>query len=95
MADGKRRVVVTGLGLVSCLGSDYPTVLDALEAGRSGVRAMPEWERYGLKSLVAGTIPDLEAKKESAALPKKLVPGMSDAALFCSIAARTRWPTPG
>ena len=88
MADGKRRVVVTGLGLVSCLGSDYPTALEALEAGRSGVRAMPEWERYGLTSLVAGTIPDLDAKKESAALPKKLVPGMSDAALFCSIAAR-------
>ena len=88
MADGKRRVVVTGLGIVSCLGSDYPTVLDALEAGRSGVRAMPEWERYGLKSLVAAPATDLEAKKESVALPKKLVPGMSDAALFCSIAAK-------
>ena len=88
MADGKRRVVVTGLGIVSCLGSDYPTVLDALEAGKSGVRAMPEWERYGLKSLVAAPATDLEAKKESVALPKKLVPGMSDAALFCSIAAK-------
>jgi 3-oxoacyl-[acyl-carrier-protein] synthase-1 len=88
VADGKRRVVVTGLGLVSCLGNDYPTALEALEAGRSGIRAMPEWGRYGLKSLVAGTIPDLDAKKESAALPKKLVPAMSDAALFCSIAAQ-------
>ncbi|MGB6336267.1 MAG: beta-ketoacyl-ACP synthase II [Thermoanaerobaculia bacterium] len=88
MADGKRRVVVTGLGIVSCLGSDYPAVLDNLEAGRSGVRAMPEWERYGLTSLVAGPVSDLEAKKESVALPKKLVPGMSDAALFCSIAAK-------
>jgi 3-oxoacyl-[acyl-carrier-protein] synthase-1 len=86
--EGKRRVVVTGLGIVSCLGSDYPTVLEALEAGHSGVRAMPEWEAHGLKSLVAGPIADLEAKKESVPLPKKLVPAMSDSALYCSIAAK-------
>jgi 3-oxoacyl-[acyl-carrier-protein] synthase-1 len=88
VTDGKRRVVVTGLGIVSCLGTDYPTVLEALEAGRSGVRAMPEWEGRGLKSLVAGPIPDLEAKRESVALPKKLTPAMSDSALYCSIAAK-------
>ncbi|HET8790595.1 MAG TPA: beta-ketoacyl synthase N-terminal-like domain-containing protein, partial [Modicisalibacter sp.] len=33
-----RRVVVTGLGIVSCLGNDQHQVLDALKAGRSGIR---------------------------------------------------------
>lgn len=88
MSDGKRRVVITGLGIVSCLGNDYSTVLDALEAGRSGVRAMPEWDAHGLKSLVAGPVSDLEAKREAVPLPKKLLPAMSDSALFCSIAAK-------
>ena len=84
----QRRVAVTGLGLVSCLGHDYAAVLGALKQGESGLRAMPEWDRYGLKSLVAGAIDDLDAKKEKVRLPKKLVPGMSDAALFCSLAAK-------
>lgn len=88
MTNGKRRVVVTGLGIVSCLGNDYPTVLEALEAGRSGVRAMPEWVGHGLTSLVAGPVADLEAKREAVSLPKKLTPAMSDSALFCSIAAK-------
>ncbi len=82
-----RRVVVTGVGLVSCLGHDLDSALDALAAGRSGVRLMEGWERYGLKSRVAGAIADLDGKLEAARLPKKLVPGMSDAALYCSLAA--------
>jgi len=43
-----RRVVVTGLGLVSCLGHDFGSVVEALKQGRSGVRSMPEWDgRHG------------------------------------------------
>ncbi|MCP3957233.1 MAG: beta-ketoacyl-[acyl-carrier-protein] synthase family protein [bacterium] len=84
----KRRVVVTGLGLVSCLGHDYATVIRALRRGSSGVRAMPEWREHGLKSLVAGRPEGLEEKKQDARLPKKLAPGMSEAALHCSLAAR-------
>jgi 3-oxoacyl-[acyl-carrier-protein] synthase-1 len=84
-----RRVVVTGVGLVSCLGHDYEPVLAALRKGRSGVRSVPEeWLGRGLKSLVAGTIEDLEDKQAAAGLSKKLVPGMSDAARFCCIAAK-------
>lgn len=83
----KRRVVVTGLGVVSPLGNDYPTVVEKLRQGASGVRAMPEWSERGLKSLVAGDLPDLQAKKEAARIPKKLLPGMSDAGLYCSLAA--------
>ncbi|MFQ5526820.1 MAG: beta-ketoacyl-[acyl-carrier-protein] synthase family protein [Thermoanaerobaculia bacterium] len=81
-----RRVVVTGLGVVSPLGTDYPTVVEALRAGTSGLRAMPEWSGRGLKSLVAGAV-DVEAKRKPARLSKKILPGMSDAALYCSLAA--------
>lgn len=84
----RRRVVVTGQGLVSCLGHDLSTVLDSLAAGRSGVRRVPEdWIGRGLKSLVAGLILDLDEKKEAAGLSKKLTPAMSDSALYCCLAA--------
>jgi 3-oxoacyl-[acyl-carrier-protein] synthase-1 len=80
--------VVTGVGLVSCLGHDYETVLDAIQRGQSGVRQVPEeWLGKGLKSLVAGTIENLDDKQAQAGLSKKLIPGMSDAARFCCIAA--------
>lgn len=84
----RRRVAVTGVGLVSCLGHDYETVLDALAEGHSGVVAMPEWNEYGLKSRVAGQVADLTEKKAEAKLPKKMTPGMSDSALFCALAGR-------
>jgi len=84
----KRRVVVTGVGIVSCLGHDYAPVIEALKKGQSGVRATPEWEGHGLKSLVAGTIEDLDEKKARIKISKKLTPGMSDSALYCSLAAK-------
>jgi 3-oxoacyl-[acyl-carrier-protein] synthase-1 len=83
-----QRVVVTGVGLVSCLGHDYETVLGALQRGQSGLGNVPdEWLGRGLKSLVAGTIKDLDEKQAQAGISKKLIPGMSDAARFCCIAA--------
>jgi 3-oxoacyl-[acyl-carrier-protein] synthase II len=41
-----RRVVVTGIGGISGLGSDWPTIEGGLRAGRNCVRVMPEWDRY-------------------------------------------------
>ena len=83
-----RRVAITGLGIVSCLGNDYQTVVGALRRGQSGVRAMPDWRTHGLKSLVAGAVEGVEDKVEGARISKKLAPGMSEAALFCALAAR-------
>jgi 3-oxoacyl-[acyl-carrier-protein] synthase-1 len=83
-----RRVAVTGVGLVSCLGHDYEQAARALREGRSGVRAVPEWERHGLKSRVAGTLENVEEKAQAARLPKTLALGMSEAARLCVIAAR-------
>nr|WP_298380430.1 beta-ketoacyl-ACP synthase I [uncultured Halomonas sp.] len=57
-----RRVVVTGLGIVSCLGNDQHQVLDALKAGRSGIRFKEEYAERGFRSHVAGTVDiDLDA----------------------------------
>ncbi len=84
----KRRVAVTGLGLVSCLGNDHRTAIDALAQGTSGVREIPEWREHGLKSRVAGRLDGIEEKTRAARLPKKLAPGMSGAALYCCLAAR-------
>ncbi len=84
----KRRVAVTGVGLISPLGNDYATVVGSLREGRSGVRAMPAWRDHGLRSLVAGAIVDVDTKKQAARLPKKILPGMSDGALYCALATR-------
>jgi len=84
---GPRRVAITGVGLISCLGHEYPRVVEALQAGTSGVRAMPEWETLGLKSRVAGEVADVEHKLERTPLPKRLLPTMSEASKYCCIAA--------
>ena len=82
-----RRVAITGVGLVSCLGHDYSQVVRALQNGVSGIRAMPEWESLGLKSRVAGAILDVEAKFERSSIPKKLRPVISEASKYCCLAA--------
>jgi len=81
-------VVVTGLGIVSCLGDTYPAVVDSLRRGSSGVRAAQGWQELGLKSLVAGALGDVESRKTNAGIPKKILPALSDAALYCALAAR-------
>lgn len=58
-----RRIVVTGCGVVSSIGNSCREVLQSLQQNRSGIVAMPQWEQYGFKSLVAGTIklPDVDS----------------------------------
>ena len=48
-----KRVVVTGIGIVSCLGNDKESVLDSLKAGRSGIRHNPIYEEIGMRSHVS------------------------------------------
>lgn len=84
----RRRVAVTGIGVVSCLGHDLETVAEALRAGRSGVRAMPAWDGPGLNSRIAGALDGAEEKLRRAGLPKQLALSMSDSARWCVLAAR-------
>lgn len=51
-----RRVVVTGLGVVSPIGNNPAEVTEALKAGRSGVEFVPAMEEHGFRSRVAGTL---------------------------------------
>ena len=51
-----RRVVVTGLGIVSPIGNNAEEVTAALKAGRSGIEASPEMAEHGFRSQVAGTL---------------------------------------
>ncbi len=49
-----RRVVVTGMGIASCLGNDLDTVAANLRAMKSGIRKVDEYEAIGMRSHVAG-----------------------------------------
>ena len=51
-----RRVVVTGLGIVSSIGNNAQEVTDSLRAGRSGIEASPEMAEHGFRSQIAGTL---------------------------------------
>lgn len=55
-----RRVVVTGLGIVSSLGNNKAEVKDSLYEGRSGITFQQEYADRGLRSHVAGSIKNLD-----------------------------------
>jgi len=50
-----RRAVVTGLGIVSCLGNEKQQVTEALKTGRSGISGKPEYAEAGMRSQIAGS----------------------------------------
>lgn len=79
-----RRVVVTGLGVVSPLGNDTASVASALREGRSGIRAVPEYAELGLRSQVAGVC-DIDLDD---AIDRKLKRFMGDAAAYAYVAMR-------
>ena len=51
-----RRVVVTGIGIVSSIGNNKEEVLDSLKAGRSGIVFCEEYEELGFRSHVRGSV---------------------------------------
>ena len=79
-----KRVVVTGMGIVSCLGNDQESVSRSLRDGRSGIRRVAEPAELGMRSHVAG-VPwiDLEAEVD-----RKLKRFMGDAAAYSYLAMR-------
>jgi 3-oxoacyl-[acyl-carrier-protein] synthase II len=62
-APSPRRAVLTGLGLISVLGSDADSVWNALLAGKSGVRRLAQFDAVDLPCRVGAEIPDFDAKK--------------------------------
>ena len=53
---GRRRVVVTGMGIVSSLGNSQAEVLDSLKEGRSGIKFVEEYKERGFRSHIHGAI---------------------------------------
>lgn len=51
-----KRVVVTGMGIVSCLGNNKQAVLESLRTGKSGIQFKDEYKALGMRSHVAGSI---------------------------------------
>ena len=82
--NGQRRVVVTGMGIVSCLGNDMATVSEALQRTRPGIRFMPQYAELGLRSQVAG-VPEIDL---DAAIDRKLKRFMGDAAAYAYVSMR-------
>ena len=76
-----KRVVVTGMGIVSCLGNDKTAVLDALRNGRSGIKFQEAYKEKGLRSHVAGSI-DINL---SDLIDRKILRFMGDAAAYAYI----------
>ncbi|MBI5093661.1 MAG: beta-ketoacyl-ACP synthase I [Candidatus Hydrogenedentes bacterium] len=77
-----RRVVITGMGIVSCLGNDKQSVLESLREGRSGIRAKDDYREMGFRCQVAGSIDiDIEAR-----IDRKVRRFMGNAAAYAFIA---------
>lgn len=77
-----KRVVVTGIGIISCIGNNQKEVLASLKAGKSGISFSPEMAEMGFKSQVHGK-PDIDL---TAALDKRLLRFMGDGAAYNHLA---------
>jgi len=78
-----RRVVITGLGVVSSLGNDKAAVTESLKAGRSGIVFAPEYAEVGMRSQVHGAVKDLDFSDH---IDRKALRFMGDAAAYATIA---------
>lgn len=79
-----RRVAITGIGIISCLGNTPEAVELALREGRSGIAHIPEYSSLGLRSCVAG-VPDISSEPP---VDRKHRRFMGDAALYAYHAMR-------
>ncbi len=79
-----RRVVVTGIGIVGCIGNNKEEVLASLQAQRSGIRFMPEYAELGLRSHVAGK-PQIDLDE---VIDRKLKRFMGDSAAYAYLSMR-------
>jgi 3-oxoacyl-[acyl-carrier-protein] synthase I len=82
----KRRVVITGMGIVSCIGNGVDAVTESLRSMRSGIAANARYRELGLRSQVSGSITDREELLQQ--VDRKLSRFMGDAALFAYLSMR-------
>jgi len=76
-----KRVVISGIGIVSCLGNDKNAVLESLQQGRSGIKFKQEYADIGMRSHIAGSV-DINVDDF---IDRKVKRFMGDAAAFAYI----------
>ena len=79
-----KRVVVTGMGIVSSIGNNCKEVLASLQQLQSGIKHSPVYAEMGLRSQVEGSI-NIDTK---AHIDRKILRFMGDAAAYCYIAMK-------
>lgn len=79
-----KRVVVTGLGITSCLGLDAETVTESLRTGRSGIKFKQEYADMGFRSHIAGSV-EIDFKEH---IDRKILRFMGDAAAYAYISMK-------
>src|SRR5210317_756102 len=79
-----RRVVVTGIGIVSCLGNNKEEVLDSLKQGRSGIKHNQSYVDVGMRSHISGSV-EINAEE---LIDRKLYRFMGDAAAYAYLSMK-------
>ena len=79
-----RNVVITGVGIKSCIGNTYQEVLDSLKNGKSGISANETYKEMGFRSQVSGNV-DLNF---SELIDRKLYRFMGEASAYAYLAAQ-------
>lgn len=87
-----KRVVVTGMGIWSCIGQDLESVTESLKQGHSGVVFDAKRIEYGLHSGLTGNVPRPNLKP---LLPRKYRATMSEDAEYAYMAARQAFTQAG
>ena len=80
-----KRVVITGAGIVSCIGNDLQTVKNALIHGQSGLSFNQSYADNGFKSCVSGSIDPNSL--DTTQIDRKLKRFMSEASLYAYVSA--------
>lgn len=81
-----RRVVITGMGIWSCLGTDIETVKQSLYEGKSGIGLFPERLEYGYRSGLSGIVEEPVITKQM--IDRHTRAGMSEEARYAYMASR-------
>jgi 3-oxoacyl-[acyl-carrier-protein] synthase-1 len=78
-----KRVVITGIGIVSSLGNNKEEVTNSLKEGKSGIVSAPEYKENGMRSQIHGSVKNLDFKE---LINRKNLRFMGDAAAYSYIA---------
>lgn len=88
-----KRVVITGMGIWSCLGTDIETVKQSLFEGKSGIGLFPDRLEYGYRSGLSGIVEEPVITKQM--IDRHTRAGMSEEARYAYMASRQAFEQAG